>query len=349
MKEQQPNSWNRRDFITSSFAVGAGAYLGFLISPPMAAAEPPPETTTLKLRVWKPACWAPIYVAETLLRAEGFTDIQYVWAPGGQKETLQILKDGGVDLSPSFSALDMFNMEKQGLPLKFLAGLHVGCYGLIGSERVKSVRDLKGKTVWTGSLENNGPHIFFKTIVAYVGLDPVEDVTYAWVSKDEAVRLFTDGKIDAFMSFAPGPQELKYKKIGRVLVDTNVDRPWSQYFCCMVSGHNEFIEKYPVATKRALRALLQGNDICHRNPELMARTLVERKVRTTAEYNYIVQAAKDIPYHKWREYDPEETIRFYALRLREVGMIKSNPQEFIAKNTDWRYLTELKNELGMTW
>jgi len=43
--------------------------------------------------------------------------------------------------------------------------------------------------------------------------------------------------------------------------------------------------------------------------------------------------------------DPEDTIRFYALRLHEVGMVKSSPQKIIADGTDWRFLNELKREL----
>jgi len=182
-----------------------------------------------------------------------------------------------------------------------------------------------------------------------VGLDPSRDFKLVTGPKARSLRLFTEGKVDAFMAFAPEPQELLAKKIGRVLVDTNVDRPWSQYFCCMVVGNREFIRRNPVATKRALRALLKANDICAREPELAARTLVERKVRKASEYNYIVQAMKEIPYGKWREYNPEDTIRFYTLRLREVGMIKSSPQEIIAKNTDWRFLRELKRELNLKW
>ena len=54
---------------------------------------------------------------------------------------------------------------------------------------------------------------------------------------------------------------------------------------------------------------------------------------------------REIPYAKWREYDPEDTVRFYALRLNEVGMIKSSPQKIIAQGTDWRFLKELKREL----
>jgi NitT/TauT family transport system substrate-binding protein len=53
----------------------------------------------------------------------------------------------------------------------------------------------------------------------------------------------------------------------------------------------------------------------------------------------------DLPYDKWREYDAEDTVRFYALRLHEAGMIKSDPKRIIADTTDWRFLNELKREL----
>jgi NitT/TauT family transport system substrate-binding protein len=53
----------------------------------------------------------------------------------------------------------------------------------------------------------------------------------------------------------------------------------------------------------------------------------------------------ELPYDRWREYDPEDTMRYYALRLHEVGLIKSDPKTVIAKGTDWRFLDELKREL----
>jgi hypothetical protein len=52
-----------------------------------------------------------------------------------------------------------------------------------------------------------------------------------------------------------------------------------------------------------------------------------------------------LPYGKWRDFDPEDTVRFYPLRLREAGMIKSTPQKIIARGTDWRFLSDLKKEL----
>ena len=53
----------------------------------------------------------------------------------------------------------------------------------------------------------------------------------------------------------------------------------------------------------------------------------------------------ELPYDRWREYDAEDSLRFYALRLHEAGMTKTSPQKIIADGTDWRYLNELKREL----
>jgi NitT/TauT family transport system substrate-binding protein len=62
-------------------------------------------------------------------------------------------------------------------------------------------------------------------------------------------------------------------------------------------------------------------------------------------YDYARETMQDVVYGQWREYDPEDAVRFYALRLHEVGMLKSTPQQIIAQGTDWRFLNELKREL----
>ena len=83
--------------------------------------------------------------------------------------------------------------------------------------------------------------------------------------------------------------------------------------------------------------------VCAFEPELVARTIVDRGF--TPSYDYALQTMQEVPYNRWREYDPEDTVRFYALRLHEAGMIKSSPQKLIAQGTDWRFLNELKKEL----
>ena len=136
---------------------------------------------------------------------------------------------------------------------------------------------------------------------------------------------------------------MRARRIGHVILKTSVDLPWSQYFCCMLAGSNDFVRKYPIATKRVLRAVLKAADLCASAPEKAARLLVDGGF--TKRYDYALQTLSGLPYDKWREYDAEDTIRFYALRLHETGFIKSSPQKIIAEGTDWRFLNELKREL----
>jgi NitT/TauT family transport system substrate-binding protein len=89
--------------------------------------------------------------------------------------------------------------------------------------------------------------------------------------------------------------------------------------------------------------LLKSADICFLEPERTARGLVDKGF--TKQYEFAVQALREIPYLRWRELEPEDSVRFYALRLHEAGLIKSSPAKIIAQGTEWRFLNELKREL----
>jgi NitT/TauT family transport system substrate-binding protein len=92
-----------------------------------------------------------------------------------------------------------------------------------------------------------------------------------------------------------------------------------------------------------MRAILKANQICALEPERAARLLVDKGF--TPQYDYALQTMKEIPYGKWRDYDDEDSVRFYSLRLQEAGMIKSSPPKIISQGTDWRFIRELKKEL----
>jgi len=186
-------------------------------------------------------------------------------------------------------------------------------------------------------------HVFVSTMAAHVGLNPTKDIQWVTSTSIKPMELFAEGKIDAFLGFPPEPQELRARNIGRVIVDSALDRPWSQYFCCMLAAHRDYVHRNPVATKRVLRAILKATDLCGTQPELVAQRIVNGGF--TPRYDYAVQALKEIPYAKWQDYDAEDTIRFYSLRLREAGMIKSSPNKILGDGADWRFWNELKREL----
>jgi NitT/TauT family transport system substrate-binding protein len=329
----------RRRFLTTLSLAGAASLAR---GPRALAAEGAIETTTVRVVKVPGICVAPQYVAEELLRAEGFTDVRYVeaWPTGEFSE--QVGK-GEADFTLEFAAKIVQAIDAGGA-ITVLGGVHVGCYELFAKDEIRSIADLKDRTVGV-QIAGANPHAFLIAMAAHVGLDPRQDIR--WVtSTDPSVKpleLFAEGKIDAFLGTPPEPQELRARHIGHVIFNSIVDPPWSQYFCCMLAGYREYVGKYPVATKRVLRAILKAADLCATEPTRMARSIVDGGF--TDRYDYALETLREVQYDRWREYDPEDTIRYYALRLHETGIIKSSPQRIIAENTDWRLFNELKREL----
>ena len=340
----------RRDLLKASLSVCGCATCGALglgVSGGSARADGPAEgaleTTTVRIFANRPGiCVAPQYIAEPLLQAEGFTDVRFVGLTATTgAPAAQAVGSGNADFTVTFAAPLAIAIDG-GAPITLLSGVHVGCFELFGNEGVRSITDLKGKSVGVQGL-GSSQHVYAASIAAYVGLDPTKDIHWAINLAVKPTELYEKGQIDAFVGFPPEPQDLRVRHIGHVVVNSAVDRPWSQYFCCMLAGNREFVRKYPVATKRVLRAILKAADLCVTEPMRVAQRIVDGGF--TARYDYALQALKEISYAKWREYDPEDAIRFYSLRLREAGIIKSNPNKIIADGTDWRFWNELKREL----
>jgi NitT/TauT family transport system substrate-binding protein len=342
---------SRRDFLAGLSAAGAAGVMGTRSS---LAAEPPPETTTIRIRVEdapplvvggvaeNALCNAPALITEDLLREEGFTDIRYVLVKNGPPYA-QAFERREIDFGLRFAPAAVRSLDA-GVPFTLLAGVHPGCFQLFVHEHIRAFTDLKGKKVGFNEAIDSAEHLYVSIMAAHVGLDPEKDL--GWVTTDDVaspIELFIQGRIDAYLAFVPEFPELRRRKIGRVIVDMGMDRPWSHYFCCLLVGQTDFVRQYPVATKRAMRAILKATDVCATEPERAARQLVEDGF--AHHYDTALQTITDVPYNVWRELDPEDSLRFYGLWLHEFGMIDSTPNQIIAEGTDWRFLNELKREL----
>ena len=300
------------------------------------ANEPPPETTRLRLSRLRAICLAPQYIADALLRAEGFTDIVYV------DTTNTGASEGQVDFDMGSAAWVAAHIDK-GLPIVAVAGVHVGCYELFVQENIRTISDLEGKRVIVPILGDSG-HLLLITMLAHVGLDPLRDIELiAGEPGESLVEAFVEGRSDAFLGFPPEPQELRERGVGRVILNTTTDRPWSGYFCCLSYGNRDFVAAHPVATKRFLRALMKATDLCAADPAHVANALIAGGF--TGRHDLALQTLSEVPYDNWRDYDPEDALRYYALRLHEVGMLQSHPNRIIEQGTDWRFFNELKREL----
>ncbi|HZO63491.1 MAG TPA: ABC transporter substrate-binding protein [Kribbellaceae bacterium] len=260
-----------------------------------------PETTRIRVHDSLSLCQTPQYVVEELLRAEGFTDVQYVQldTTSGADAVYSAFATGEIDVSMAFAGPFIMQVD-QGAPVVLLGGVHVGCFEVFGNDSVRAILDLKGKIVGVTGI-GSAPHLFLASVAAYIGLDPRVDINWLGHRLADSATILTDGTVDALISIPPVPQELRAKKIGQVILNSSLDKPWSQYFCCTLAANRDWAQQHPVAAKAALRAILKATDICANEPERVAQHMVDGGF--TPNYDYALQTLKDIPYDRWREYE----------------------------------------------
>jgi NitT/TauT family transport system substrate-binding protein len=335
---------NRRHFLKTGLSMAAA---GLPVAAPLVGAgrsvaeEAPPETTSLRLIQYPATCLAPLDILDDLLGDEGFADVRYVPNPGTSGPMFARRE---ADIAQDFCAFVTAEIDADE-PIITLAGVHPGCFELVARESIRSVVDLKARNVGVHGTGANSDHGMLSIIVASVGLDPAKDINWIPFGSGDPKDLLADDKIDAFMTFPPWAQEMRALRTGHVILNSSADRPWSQYFCCMLIGNAEFVRHNPIATKRVVRAMIRANDICAAKPDWVARRLVDRGF--APRYESVRQGLDDVSYRNWRDYDAEDSVRFWALRQRELGMIKSSPDKIIATGTDWRFVREVRKELGI--
>ena len=350
----------RRDLLRRSLAVGAtitgGGLLGACEQRPVSTASPPsaslppPETTTI--RIASPfACDPPLWLAKDFLREEGFTDVQYVIEAQG---TAKWVAAGAADIGPGHPEAIVAAIDA-GVPIVALAGIHTGCQELWAAPGITSVRDLRGKRVAIFSRSTQDQFfLFFSTLCAYVGIDPLTNVSFFEVAPDYAgmMTAYLDGRSDALLAAADGASVLRResRNPGTKILDQSTDKPWSQYLCCLLVAHREWARRNPVATKRATRAVLRAADATAKDRPAAARAGVGASIRNLLGHanvpvEDILNETIAMPSYDWREYDPEETLRFFALRLGDVKLIKSTPQQIIAQGSDAAFMRQLRTGL----
>src|SRR5437899_9735083 len=126
-----PTTQTRRRFLTTLSLAGAAGVL-----PPRRgwAAEPALETTTVRLGRLPVICFAPQYVCEALLRADGFTDVRYVDTT--LRGQLEDLGHGKFDFQSNLSPAHVIGIDRD-LPITVVTGVHAGCYELFAHGRIR--------------------------------------------------------------------------------------------------------------------------------------------------------------------------------------------------------------------
>jgi NitT/TauT family transport system substrate-binding protein len=305
--------------------------------------EPPPEITRIRVPRTYFACNTPFLFAEELLHEEGFTDVELVTAEL-HYDFFGKVADGVIDLAYLFMPETTYAID-QGLPLLILGPANAGCTQIWATEDIVGMGDLRGKRLGIGPIRSEHPahYAFITSILQWVGIEAGKDVELVTVNGSHVLTAL--GKeVDAVWTWSPQTLTLATTRGSHVIFDSFAEDPWRQYSCCGIIARKEFVEEYPVATRRALRAIYQALDLSHNNPDLAVDRSIQKGWILTEDYAR--SSFAQLSFDTWRRYDPEDSLRFYGLFMHEAGLIKSTPEEIIQKGTDLTFFNELKQELA---
>jgi NitT/TauT family transport system substrate-binding protein len=309
----------------------------------------PPETSTIRIAD-TPACDPWYWLADPFLREEGFTDIQY-----GAGDPAA----GTAELGVFFGNTLAYAVDA-GVPIVALAGTHTGCFEIWARPGINTPTDLRGKTIAvntktltvagaTGRGATDLAYGFFVSLLAFVGMQP-GDANFVEIGLDKSViAYFVDGKADAILTGAQAGPLLHGMtgNPGHVILTTAIDKPWSQQYCCLLVSGRDWARTNPVATKRATRAILRSIDAGKRDLRATAKAAIDKgtyKATPLITEQVVYDVIMDQSF-EWRDYDPEDTVRFFALRQADAKLIKKTPTQIIADGTDFAYFRRLQKEL----
>ncbi len=333
--------------LATGAAVAGGGALEACARPSEAASiavTEPPETTTVRI-VNPVECDPGLWLAKDYLREEGFTDITFVPTPFTSRDWITNRLADFACAHPEF----VVGTIDDGLPLVVVAGLHSGCLELWVRDGIANYRDLRGKRISVRVRDISDQfYAFFATLLGYIGI-ALTDVQFmaATGPNDYAgmISAFTEGRADAVLAgAAQGPILRRLPRPpGHVILETMTEKPWSQYYCCHLVANRDWARQNPIATKRVTRALLRATDAAAKDAPRAARAAAATGFGFKDESLTIETMA--MCKYNWRDLDPEETLRFFALRLAAAKLIKSTAREIIERGTELAYMRQLRSEL----
>ena len=314
------------------------------------------ETTTVRI-AYPVECDPGLVLAKGYLQDEGFTDVEFVATPFTSRGWIT---ENKADFACAHSEFTVGAIA-DGLPLRVLSGLHSGCLELWVRDGITDIHDLSGKRISVRVKDIRDMfYAWFAILLGDIGI-ALKNVDFVEAADpgdyNGMIGAFTGGRADAVLAGGPEGPHLRRrpKPPGHVLLETNTQTPWSQYFCCNLVANRDWAQQNPVATKRVTRALLRATDAAASDHASAARNAVAVIAARSSqiggqaaggafEDESIVTETMAMCTYNWRELDPEDTLRFFALKLANVNLITSTPQQIIARGSDFAYMRQWKGE-----
>lgn len=245
------------------------------------------------------ACEAFLFSAyeKGLFKAEGL-DVELVKV---DFETLkEALATGKIDAS-SGMVMKWVKPFEQGVDAAFTSGIHTGCIQLLvkPGSNIKSISDLRGKVIANNGM-GDGPMIFVSRALAQEGIDFKKDVQWKAYPAPELEGVLDRGEADAITLSDPIAQLIIEKGKAVKLLNTTVDAPYNQEYCCMATVSGKLLREDPKTAAAISRGMMKGAEWVQAHQDEAAQLIIEKKyipgnpelvAKLLKSYNYIPSVA----------------------------------------------------------
>ncbi len=227
-------------------------------------------------------CEAPIFVAQEkgFFKDEGL-DVELVktdWVglqPG--------LSTGKFDANHTLLMYLLQGVEKD-LHVKITGGVHTGCLRIQAGAKtdIKTVGDLKGKTIGVPAPFGSPPHMFAARVLAAHGINPANDspdVHWKAIQGGALEQALKNGDVQAVADAEP----LGTRFIGDGVVkpdavaDQERDNPYKDEYCCVTVVSERLAREDPAAAAKVTRAMLKGAKWVSENQKAASELSVDKE------------------------------------------------------------------------
>jgi NitT/TauT family transport system substrate-binding protein len=293
-------------------------------------------SSTYKVAYLGLTCEAPIFVAYEMgfFKEEG-VNVELV------RTDWDGLRDGlGLGRFDANHTLIMYLLKpiEQGLNVKITGGIHTGCLRVQAGIKssIKSVGDLKGKTIGVPTHIGSPPFLFASRTLVAQGIDPSpekKDVTWLALPPDVLGKAIDDGRVDAIATSDPIGTILLGKGKVKTIADQAVDAPYKDEYCCAAVVSGKLAARDPAAAAKLTRALLKGAKWVAENPAAAGKLSVEKKyLASSVDIN--IQAISKLNYVPG--VDKCRTSVFQAAaEMKRAGLLKASTDPDLLAKQAW--------------
>ena len=248
------------------------------------------------------------------------------------------LVSGDIDYSTLIGSVIGANLK--GAKLKMIACSQDRTpLSLVGKAAIKSVKELKGKTIGVGSYGST-PDIIARMVVKHYGVDPETEIKMLALGSDSArLTALKEGVVDAII--VARPVDFEGKKMGFNILSRAGDILRFPY-----NGLGTSVEKIterPDGVKRVIRAIVRANGFIRRNREGAIQVLVNW-TKTKPEF---AEAAYDSTVGVFSQDGtiPEDGLRLVIENFRKS--MNLSRQVSLSDVSDSTLLFQVQRELGI--